>query len=243
MGLWSRHHSIAAARNAIEDHRRRSAIMRSMTAAPPRVQSNAFLALLAFAVLGAGMLFAVWRGEHKPGIPGLLWPDPPTLQAFSLTRADGAAFTEANLRGRWTFMFFGFTQCPDVCPSTLSVLKQVKAGLADDASFRELGQVLFVSVDPARDTPERIGPYVRYFDENFEAATGPEDALTTLTRQIGVIFARIPGSGDDYTMDHTASIFLVDPQLRVLSVFGLPHDATEISARYRAVVAFAESHP
>jgi len=214
-----------------------------MPAAPPRVQSNAFLALFAFAVLGAGLLFAVWRGEQKPEVPGLLWPDPPTLQAFSLTRADGGAFTEANLQGRWTFMFFGFTQCPDVCPSTLAVLKQVKARLEDDPSFRDRGQVLFVSVDPARDTPARIGPYVRYFDEHFEAATGPEDALTALTRQIGVIFARIPGSGDDYTMDHTAAIFLVDPQLRVLSIFGLPHDAGEIASRYRAVAAFAESRP
>lgn len=214
-----------------------------MSAAPPRVQSNAFLALFAFAVLGAGLLFAVWRGEQKPEVPGLLWPDPPTLQAFSLTHADGGAFTEANLQGRWTFMFFGFTQCPDVCPSTLAVLKQVKARLEDDPSFRDRGQVLFVSVDPARDTPARIGPYVRYFDEHFEAVTGSEDALTALTRQIGVIFARIPGGGDDYTMDHTASIFLVDPQLRVLSIFGLPHDAAEIAARYRAVAAFAESHP
>ena len=217
--------------------------MPGMSATPPRLQSNAFLALFAFAVLGAGMLFAVWRGEQKPEIPGLLWPDPPTLQAFSLTGDDGAALTEADMRGRWTFLFFGFTQCPDVCPGTLSVLKQVKTRLADDAAFRERGQVLFVSVDPERDTPARIGPYVRYFDEQFKAATGPEDALTALTRQIGVIFARLPGSGDDYTMDHTASIFLVDPRLRVLSVFGLPHDAAEIAARYRAVAAFAESHP
>ena len=210
-----------------------------MSAAPPRVQSNAFLALFAFVALGAGMLFAVWRADQKPEVPGLLWPDPPTLQAFSLNRAGGGALSEADLRGRWTFMFFGFTQCPDVCPNTLSVLKQVKAQLRDDASFRDHGQVLFVSVDPARDSPEKLGPYVRYFDESFQAATGPEDALTALTRQIGVIFARVPAGGEDYTMDHTASIFLVDPQLRVLSVFALPHDATDIASRYRAIVAFA----
>lgn len=210
---------------------------------PARLQTNALLALFAFAALGAGLLYAVWRGGQQPEIPGLLWPDPPTLEAFALGGADGSPITEAKLRGHWTFLFFGFTQCPDVCPGTLATLKQATARLAGDETFSRTGQVLFVSVDPARDTPERLGPYVRYFDPAFLAATGPEDALAGLTRQLGVIYGRVPGSGDDYSMDHTASIFLIDPGLRVLGVFGMPHDAADIATRFRAIVNFAESRP
>lgn len=216
--------------------------MAPMHVNPARLQTNALLALLAFAALAAGLLYAVWRSGQAPEVPGLLWPDPPTVGAFALTDADGRALTDAELRGRWTFLFFGFTQCPDVCPGTLAVLKQVKARLDEDPRFREAGQVVFVSVDPARDTADRLGPYVRHFDPAFRAATGPEEALTALTRPLGVIFGRIPGSGDDYTMDHTASIFLIDPALRVLSVFAMPHEAAEIAGRFGAVADFAESH-
>jgi len=212
-----------------------------MTSSPPRSQSNAVLALLAFAALSAGLLFAVWKTEQRPDIPGLLWPDPPVLGSFSLTDADGKAYTEDRLRGRWTFLFFGFTHCPDVCPGTLAVLKQVTGRLQDHPAFREQGQVLFVSVDPARDTPAVLGPYVRYFDPGFQAATAAEDALSGLTRQLGVIFAKVPGTGEDYAMDHSASIFIVDPQLRVLSAIGLPHDAARIAERFRAIAAFVDS--
>lgn len=212
-----------------------------MTAAPARPQANAFLALAAFAALAAGLLFAVWKTERAPDVPGLLWPDPPQLGAFALTGDDGKAVTEADLRGHWTLLFFGFTHCPDVCPGTLAVLKQVKQRLAADSAFAARGQVLFVSVDPARDTPELLGRYVKYFDPAFRGATGDEDALSRFTRQLGVIYAKVPGKGDDdYSMDHTASIFLIDPTLRVLSAIGLPHEAADIAARVRAIEAFVD---
>ena len=179
--------------------------------------------------------------KHIESLAHVTEADPPVLGSFSLTDADGKAYTEDRLRGRWTFLFFGFTHCPDVCPGTLAVLKQVTGRLQDHPAFREQGQVLFVSVDPARDTPAVLGPYVRYFDPGFQAATAAEDALSGLTRQLGVIFAKVPGTGEDYAMDHSASIFIVDPQLRVLSAIGLPHDAARIAERFRAIAAFVDS--
>lgn len=213
-----------------------------MSPVPPRHQANAFLALAAFVALGAGLLFAVWKAGQRPDIPGLLWPDPPTIGAFSLTDADGNTLTEADLRGRWTLLFFGFTHCPDVCPGTLAVLKQVTHKLADDPAFRDHGQVLFVSVDPARDTPEVLKPYIHYFDPAFRAASGDANALAALTRPLGVIYAKVAGPDGDYTMDHTASIFLIDPDLRVLSAIGLPHVASEIAARFRAIEDFVDTN-
>ncbi|HMM76397.1 MAG TPA: SCO family protein [Gammaproteobacteria bacterium] len=212
-----------------------------MPIAPTRSRTNAFLALAAFVALAAGLLLAVWKLGRQPEVPGLLWPDPPQLGHFALTGDDGEPLTEADLRGRWTLLFFGFTHCPDVCPSTLAVLKQVKQRMATDSAFGREGQVLFVSVDPARDTPEALARYVKYFDPRFRGATGDDDALYGLTRQLGVIYAKVPGSGEnDYSMDHTASIFVVDPSLRVLSAIGLPHDAADITARVRAIEAFVE---
>jgi len=212
-----------------------------MTPASPQQQTNAFLALAAFVALAAGLLFAVWRSGERPDIPGLLWPDPPTLAPFALTDAEARPLTEADLRGRWTLLFFGFTQCPDVCPGTLAVLKQVTRKLADDPTFKAQGQVLFVSVDPARDTPEVLKPYVAYFDPSFRAATGDAAALAKLTGPLGVIYAKVPGDDGAYAMDHTASIFLIDPELRVLSAIGLPHVADDIATRVRAIENFVEN--
>lgn len=212
-----------------------------MTSAPPRLQTNAFLALAAFVALAAGLLFAVWKSERQPEVQGLFWPDPPQLGRFALTGEDGKPLTEADLRGRWTLVFFGFTHCPDVCPGTLAVLKQVKRQLADDPVFANTGQVLFVSVDAARDTPEVLARYVEYFDPAFRGATGDDETLSALTRPLGVIYAKVPGSSEnDYSVDHTGSIFVIDPQLRVLSAIGLPHEATDITTRLRAIIAFVE---
>ena len=108
-------------------------------------------------------------------------------------------------------MFFGFTQCPDVCPTTMQNLKTTRELLADDEIYAEQGQIVFVSVDPDRDTAEIITSYLNYFDKQFVGITGPEDKLTELTKPLGILFAKID-SGDSYTMDHSASILLIDPQ-------------------------------
>lgn len=212
-----------------------------MTTIPPRHRANVLLAITAFAALAAGLLFAIWKTGRQPEVPGLLWPDPPQITGFTLTGDDGRPLTESDLRNRWTLVFFGFTHCPDVCPGTLAVLKQAKQRLDADSAFASTGQVLFVSVDPARDTPGILARYVKHFDPAFRAATGEGDGLSGLARQLGVIYAKVPGSGaGDYSMDHTASIFVVDPTLRVLSVIGLPHDAADIATRVRAIMAFVE---
>jgi protein SCO1/2 len=214
-----------------------------MSDAPKPSQANALLVLFAFIALGAGLVSAVIRAPQTPSIPGLLWPDPPVLGSFSLQGADGNPLSETALKGRWTLLFFGFTHCPDVCPTTLAVLKQVAHQLAADEFFKSEGQVLFVSIDPARDTPATLANYVHYFNPAFLAATGPDAALNALTTPLSVIRAQIPNGKDDYAFDHTASIFLVAPDLRVLGKFGLPHDAGAISAGFRAITAFGREHP
>ncbi len=206
----------------------------------PRLILFATLALAAF--LGGIQIARLFQGgEPAPAIDGLLWPNPPAIGEFSLRDANGGNVDPAHLRGHWTLLFFGFTHCPDVCPTTLATLKQVKSQLADLAAFANHGQILFVSVDPARDDPATLKQYTAYFDPAIIAATAPPEQLTELTRQLGVIYAKVETADPaTYTMDHTASILLIDPNLRLIGVFSPPHEAAGVAQRVRAIIAFLE---
>lgn len=205
-------------------------------------RSNALLVVVAFLALGAGLIYAAWRAGQKPEIPALLWPDPPVVGEFRLDAAGGGDFGPEALEGHWTLMFFGFMHCPDVCPTTLSVLKQVTALLHDTEPFASRGQVVFISLDPERDTPEALREYVQHFNPDYKAATATEAALNQLTGPIGVIHTRVALPDGDYSIDHTGSIFLIDPERRVLGLFSLPHVATEIAAGVRAIMEFERHH-
>ena len=188
--------------------------------------------------LGAG-----WLGIAKPwretvpdpsSPPGILWPNPKPIGAFSLQDHLGRAFTREHLDGVWTFMFFGYTHCPDVCPTTLATLRRVEVDLADLAS--EPRQHVLISVDPARDTVEHLARYVPSFGPAFLGVTGSDDELGNLAREVGAVFFRHePDRHGSYLVDHTASIMLIDPQGRLVALFGMPHDGAVIAARFREI--------
>jgi len=190
-------------------------------------------ATILLAALAAGL--GLWLGLGRFGAPAppnlqaaLLYPAPRTVPEFHLTRADGAPLTNADWQGRWTLVFFGFTHCPDVCPTTLGTLKQVWTRLAP--AQRERLRVDFVSVDPQRDTPEQLGRYVAFFSPDFIAATGSDTELTALTRALGLLYVRVPGENGDYSVDHSAQVILIDPQGRLVGLFRPPLDAGRIAA-------------
>jgi protein SCO1 len=164
----------------------------------------------------------------------VLYPSPRELPDFKLARADGAALTPADWKGHWTIAFFGYTNCPDVCPTTLATFKQVwsilrAAGVAERVRFD------FVSVDPARDTPERLAQYVGYFSKDFIAATGTDEELTQLTRALGLVYARVPTANGDYSVDHSASAVIIDPSGREAGLFRPPFVAAAIAADLEAL--------
>lgn len=161
------------------------------------------------------------------------------LADFALTDQAGRPFGRTQLRGRWTFLFFGFTNCPDVCPTTLATLAEVRRRLAD-LQAADRPAVVLVSVDPARDTQEVLGRYVAHFDPQFLGVSGPQAALEVLTRDLGVAFSIGPPSADgNYSVDHTAAIFLIDPTAAFAAVFGSPHVPDVIARDYRSIVAAA----
>jgi protein SCO1/2 len=209
----------------------------------PSVTARIEVAVAIFAAVVGLWLGADWSA-HRLAEPrpmtaqlqaGTALPQPKPLAHFVLTDQDGQELTEANLRGTWTFAAIGYTTCPDVCPMTMATFVALHRQVAAPGQGP---QFLLISVDPQRDTPERLAQYVRHFDPGFRAATGSEAVLSALTRNLGGIYARVedPKSALDYTMDHSASIYLIDPAGRLAAIFSPPHDPS-VMARDFATLA------
>lgn len=189
------------------------------------------LLAIAVAALSAAAGFSLWQlnqaRQHAALASLVVLPEPRVLGDFSLVDQHGEPFSVERLRGRWSLLFFGFTYCPDICPSTLYDLRQVSDASADGDAGEAAPQVVFVSVDPERDSPERLGEYVSWFGPDFVGVTGAAEQLAALTRRIGVAYRveeHAPGS-QDYSVDHSASVFLTDPQGRLHGVFPAPVEA------------------
>ena len=158
-----------------------------------------------------------------------------TVQPFELIDHNHEVFDNAALQQRWSFVFFGYTYCPDVCPTTLSVLNSIAQRLQDvDEDIR----FVMVTVDPQRDTPERLAEFVTYFNGDFLGVTGSDEALEQLTSQLGILYSRVesePGS-ENYLVDHTAAVFLFDPDGRYHAVFTPPLSAENIASDFRKML-------
>ncbi len=193
-------------------------------------------------VASAEFVASQLREAPLADVEGLLWPDPMAVQPFALVDHRGKPFTLEQLKGRWSFLFFGYTNCPDVCPTTLSMLDEVARELAKEPVSNRDVQFVFVSVDPARDTPEVLGKYLRNFKPNFIGVTGAGDMLMSLTLQLGIYVEReMPDADGNYLVDHGTAILLIDPAGRLLGVFQSPRGPLDIAERFRQMRRFVTS--
>ncbi|WP_338446488.1 SCO family protein [Pelagerythrobacter marensis] len=190
--------------------------------------------VLWFAVLvSAG--FALYAFTNRPG-------DPPVADGyadsvggpFTLTAADGSTVTERDLAGKPFAIFFGFTRCPDVCPTTLARLAQLRKRMGEDGDRFE---IVFVSVDPENDSPEDIGNYVALFDTPILGLTGAPDQLAQITDAYHVFYEKVPIDGGGYTIDHSASVFLMNREGRLQSIIDHHEDAETSLAKLERLVA------
>ncbi|MEJ2343834.1 MAG: SCO family protein [Gammaproteobacteria bacterium] len=203
----------------------------------------ALLFILAVAALAAGIWLGQWaaRKNAPPVLVGAtLLPQPKALAPYRLVDFHGAPFGPQQMRGKWTFLFFGYTHCPDVCPSALALLNRVTQRLRQPAGVAEETQVVFISVDPQRDKPAVLARFVPYFNKDFIGATGSPDEIAKLTRQVGVVYARSGESGDDYVVDHSASILLLDPQGRYTALFSAPQDPDTMVSDFLKIRGYYE---
>jgi len=197
-----------------------------------RVSANWLILIAALAAALGLWAGARWSGPRTTALPEMAsvvrYPAPRALPEFQLARSDGKPLTHADWKGRWTIAFFGYTHCPDVCPTTLATFKQVWKLL--DADARERLRFDFISVDPARDTPEVLNRYVAFFNPQFIAATGDDAELTRLTRALGLVYARGEPKDGTYEVDHGASAVLIDPNGNQVGLLRPPFDASKIAS-------------
>ena len=158
------------------------------------------------------------------------------LPEFTLADVDGRPFTKSSLEGRFTLMFFGFTNCPDVCPITLNILASVAHRLREEAPDA-VPDVVFVSVDPFRDTPERIAAYVAGFDPSFIGVTGPEEALEPLIGALGVGVEKHEHHGEQYNVVHSGAIYMIGPRAEWIAVSTGPHVPVTVASDFLKIRA------
>ncbi len=173
---------------------------------------------LAAGILGFYKSFYLAQPEHA-----LYYQQPRELKAFELTDHQGNAFTNEQVKGKWSWVFFGYTSCPDVCPTTLQELNFIYDELTAIAD----NQVLLVSVDPQRDSQEKLAQYIAYFNKEFKALRADHGVLFPFARNMGLMYAITdaePSANgkskhDSYLVDHSASIVLINPQGQIAAIF------------------------
>jgi protein SCO1 len=192
------------------------------------------LAAAALLAALAGFWVASELDRAAPRLASGTWlPQPRRVADFTLTDMFARPFTRADLAGAPTLVFFGFTRCPDVCPTTLLKLARVRK----EAGIAGL-RVLFVSIDPQRDTPQAVALYVHAFDPAFAGVTGEPAAIAAVAQQFGVAVSRVDLPGGDYTMDHSAVVFLLDDAARIAAIFTPPFEVAPMAADLKAAAPY-----
>jgi protein SCO1/2 len=191
-----------------------------------------WIIVVAIAVLAAGAGAYLARMSRNADAPvlesGTFLSTPKVLADFQLVDTTGAPATAATLRGHPTLVFFGFTHCPDVCPTTLAILADVQKQLAKQDEKMAGLKVALISVDPERDTPAQLGSYIASFGGDLIGLTGSAPEIVNVSRSFGVASSRVDLGGGNYTMDHSATIFALDSGGRVIAVFTPPFRAAAL---------------
>ena len=202
-----------------------------------------FILLTAAALVAGVMLYQLAMVSQEPKL-ALVYPQPRALAEFTLTDQHGETVNRERLYGQWTLAFVGYTYCPDICPLTLAKLAGVQPDLA--AQVEQPLKVWFISVDPKRDTVAQLNSYVSYFEQaNVIGMTAGHDQLFPFVRQLGLMYALSSTTAEDYLVDHSASVVLINPQGQLVAMFKPPMqpgqlpviDAEQLLADFPLVLA------
>lgn len=213
----------------------------------PSSRTQWSIVIICLAVLA--LLFGMWarynlHGEEisKPVfLSATLFDQPRSVTPFKLTDTNNHNFGLDNFKGHWSLVFFGFTNCPDLCPTTLATLNQTYKVFEKNPTMTK-PQVVFISVDPEQDNPAKIKNYLSSFNPNFLGATGSESQIGQLTQELSVMFTKIlPANSEQYSIDHSGTIVIINPQGQFSGVFTLPHDPNKIAQDVQTLIASSAS--
>ncbi len=207
---------------------------------------------MALLLAAAGLALALWAwmqappgvvdtGSASPELQAVLWPVAHPVAPFRMRTHRGEAFDEASFEGQWNFVFFGFLQCPDVCPTTLQALRGFRQNLLENDPAAARHRFVFVTVDPDNDTAERMGMYLGSFDPEFIGLIGSGGELAKLAGSLAVYYARHQDENGNISFDHTAAVMVVDPAGRVVGALPSPHDPAMMTRRFLALQRHIEA--
>ena len=179
-----------------------------------------------------GTIGWVYLGKGRGDVPGLAAAQ--IGGPFTLTDQNGNTVTQAALKGHPSALYFGYTFCPDVCPTTLADLTQWMGELGTDANKLK---VYFITVDPARDTREAMASYMQAFDPHFIALTGTQAEIDQVTKDYRIYSRKVPGKDGSYTMDHTATVFLLNAKAELVSTIDYQEKSDQALAKLKRLIA------
>jgi protein SCO1/2 len=183
---------------------------------------NFIVAIVMAVALSAGIFIAV-RLQAPPQLQtAFVLPAPTPLPDFALLDHEGNEVTPDTFQDHWDLIFFGFTHCPDICPATLQILSAARKELSSNGQ-NPLPRIVLVSVDPERDTPELMANYVAYFGDDNLGVTGSLEETRKLTSALGIYFEKQAGETDNYSVDHSAAVLVVNPDAEFHALFGGTH--------------------
>lgn len=197
----------------------------------------AFMALVMGLTLNRILSPAVMTQQQLNDNGLFVYEVPRRFSGFTLTDQHNQPFTQDWFKGKWSLLFFGYTFCPDICPITMASIRQFEEMLAAvDSNAAAAVQVAMISVDPDRDTLEKLGQYVAYFGEDYVGATGPYIDVFNLARQLNIAFGYVPQDDGDYLVNHSGEIVLINPEGHFHGFFKMPHDPDKMALTFRSVV-------
>ena len=192
--------------------------------------------IIALTLGTAAWLWLDNRPPDKLEIAGIYIPEGKPLADFALTEAGNTPFSLDNFKGKWSFLYFGYTYCPDACPMALGQLKATDK-LLDEKGISQDNAYLLISVDPRRDTPERLAEYTQFFNPKFSGATGAAEELDKLAKPLGVYYEvpEDPEDPENYLVNHSSAIVLINPAAQLQAMFTVPHEPAKIAEDFAAI--------
>jgi protein SCO1/2 len=208
-----------------------------MTKTNRRVTTTVIV-LISLAALFAGIFVAQHIKMPEPvQIHGTLLNKPRSIQPFELTGTDDHKFNNASLKGGWTMVFFGFTNCGSICPTTMAELAKMYK-ILEEKQVKNMPRVVMVTIDPNRDNLGKLKDYVSAFNLNFYGARGNEESIQHMTRELGIVYARTglkSAEPEKYEMEHTGTVMLFNPEGELTAFFTMPHQAKSLAKDYQAL--------
>lgn len=192
--------------------------------------------LIVAALAGAALLYAGLERRAAQPLAATVLPEARALPAVELVDSAGQPFTPASLRGDWTLVFFGFANCPDICPITLQQLAAARRELGADADAAP-PQILFVGVDARRDTPEVLASFIRPFGPGVRAVTGSPAELQALASGLGLYFRVHDDGSETYNVEHSSAVLLLNPDGKLQAIFSAPHSVADLAADLSVIMS------